>query len=129
MPPVKPKKHEIEMAFRSVNSLFEANGVKRMWDLARHQPTKITKALGINEGRYIVKLGKPDKFTINEIVRFSILIGADCDKVIKVILKEVVPVIEAKEEAKRIKSKSAALKKAIPKTSPKPKPGKISKKS
>src|ERR1700738_4351438 len=95
----------IGLALRSIKSTFETGEVKRMYEISTLYPTKIIKALGLNHGRYINKLAKPEKFSIGEIIRFSRLIGVDHNKVMEVILREAVPNVIAKEKAKEGKAK------------------------
>ena len=99
-------KDEIEVELRSIKSTFETGEIKKMYEISKLYPTKIIRALGLNHGRYIAKLAKPEKFTISEIIRFSRLIGVDHHKVLEVILKEAVPNIIQKEEARKNKAKS-----------------------
>jgi hypothetical protein len=110
MTELEPENREIDVAFRSIKSTFETGDVRKMYDIATLYPTKIIKALGLNHGRYINKLAKPETFDISEIIRFSRLIGVDHQKVLEVILKEAIPNVAEKE-----KTKKAASKKPTPK--------------
>ncbi len=85
------KEDQIDLEFRSVRSLFETNGISRMYEISKLYPTKVVKALGLNYGRYIKKLANPGDFSINEILKFSSLIGVNPNKVIEVILREANP--------------------------------------
>jgi hypothetical protein len=98
-------KEEIEVELRSVKSIFETGEIKKMYEIAKLYPTKIIHALGLNHGRYIGKLAKPERFTISEIIRFSRLIGVDHKKVLEIILKEAVPNVIQKEEEKKSRIK------------------------
>lgn len=111
MTELEPENREIDVAFRSIKSTFETGDVRKMYDIATLYPTKIIKALGLNHGRYINKLAKPETFDISEIIRFSRLIGVDHQKVLEVILKEAIPNVAAKEKTK----KAAASKPPTPK--------------
>lgn len=103
---------EIDLSLRSIKSIFETGEVKKMYDIAPLFPTKITRALGINHGRYVDKLSKPEKFTIDEIVRFSRLTGVNLQKVMDVILKEASANIAARENSKLVKGKKNTVKKS-----------------
>jgi hypothetical protein len=97
----------VDPALRSIKATFETGEVKRMYEISTLYPTKVIKALGLNHGRYINKLAKPEKFSIEEIIRFSRLIGVDHNKVMEVILREAVENVIAKEKAKASKAKPA----------------------
>jgi hypothetical protein len=88
---------EIELELRSIKSMFETGEIKKMYEISKLYPTKIIRALGLNHGRYVDKLAKPEKFSIDEIIRFSRLIGVDHRKVIEIILTEAVPNVIARE--------------------------------
>lgn len=72
----------------SIGSMFETGRIKKMYTLSELYPTKIAKALGINYGRYMVKLSHPDKFTLGEIVRLAHLLNIEPDMITKVIYSE-----------------------------------------
>lgn len=97
--------NEIEVELRSIKSTFETGEIKKMYEISKLYPTKIIRAMGLNHGRYVAKLAKPEKFTISEIIRFSRLIGVDHNKVLEVILKEAVANVVQMEEVKKNKSK------------------------
>jgi hypothetical protein len=115
MTEIEPENREIDVAFRSIKSTFETGDVRKMYDIATLYPTKIIKALGLNHGRYINKLAKPETFDISEIIRFSRLIGVDHQKVLEVILKEAIPNVVAKEKTKKAASRRSAPKQPAPK--------------
>lgn len=73
----------------SIGTMFETGRIKKMYTLAELYPTKISKSLGINYGRYISKLSHPDKFTIGEIVRLAELLNIEPDMITKVIYSEI----------------------------------------
>tara|TARA_R110000772_G_scaffold100941_1_gene201359 strand:- start:211 stop:474 length:264 start_codon:yes stop_codon:yes gene_type:complete len=73
----------------SIGSMFETSRIKKMYTLAELYPTKIAKALGINYGRYMVKLSHPEKFTMGEIVKLANLLNIEPDIITKVIYSEI----------------------------------------
>lgn len=73
----------------SIGSMFETSRIKKMYTLAELYPTKIAKSLGINYGRYMVKLSNPEKFTMGEIVRLANLLNIEPDMITKVIYSEI----------------------------------------
>lgn len=101
MAETEDKGKEIELELRSIKSMFETGEIKKMYDISKLYPTKIIRALGLNHGRYIDKLAKPERFSIDEIIRFSRLIGVDHNKVLEVVLSEAVPNVIAKENNAR----------------------------
>jgi len=119
MPQLDQENKQNDAAFGSIKSLFEKGYVKKMYEICPLHPTKVIKALGLNHGRYVNKLTKPEKFTINEIIRFSILIGVDHYTVLKVIVDEAAPVVTKREELKRARQKAAPPKSASQKIAPK----------
>lgn len=124
MEDIGTKNNDAGLALRSIKSIFETGEVKRMYDISTLYPTKIIKALGLNHGRYVSKLAKPEKFSIEEIIRFSKLIGVDHNKVLEVILREALPNVIANENEKMNKvkkpaKKSTSTKVNVPKSSKK----------
>lgn len=110
MADIGTKNNDADLALRSIKSIFETGEVKRMYDISTLYPTKIIKALGLNHGRYVNKLAKPEKFSIEEIIRFSRLIGVDHNKVFEVIIREALPNVIANEKEKMNKVKKTAKK-------------------
>lgn len=76
-------------ALVSIGSMFETGKIKNMYTLVELYPTKISKSLGLNYGRYIEKLSHPEKFNVGEIVRLADLLDIDPDKIMKVIYGEI----------------------------------------
>ncbi|GGW83106.1 hypothetical protein [Salegentibacter mishustinae] len=72
----------------SIGSMFETGRIKKMYTLSELYPTKIAKSLGINYGRYMVKLSHPDRFTLGEIVRLANLLNIEPEMITKVIYSE-----------------------------------------
>lgn len=106
---------DIDVSLRVIKSLFETGEAKRMYDIAKLFPSKISNSLGINYGRYIDKLSKPEKFTIDELIRFSHLTGTDIRKIFEVILKEATTNISTKQKPHKA-VKKVAIKKSSPKS-------------
>ena len=75
-------------ALLSIGSMFETGRIKKMYTLSELYPTKIAKSLGINYGRYMVKLSHPDRFTLGEIVRLANLLHIEPEMITKVIYSE-----------------------------------------
>ena len=73
----------------SIGSMFETGRIKKMYTLSELYPTKIAKTLGINYGRYMVKLSQPEKFTVGEIVKMARLFNIHPDMITKVIYSEI----------------------------------------
>ena len=75
-------------AFRSIKKLFEAKAIDRMYDIKDLHPTKISKAVGINSGRYSYKLANPETFSTFEILRLAYVLNVDPVLIVEVIQKE-----------------------------------------
>ncbi|HRP30816.1 MAG TPA: hypothetical protein PKV73_02965 [Agriterribacter sp.] len=113
MPGQKTQNNEFDVALRSIKSTFEAGEIKRMIEVAKLYPTKIITGLGLNHSRYIAKLSRPESFTIKEVIRFSRFIGVDHEKVLAVILNEVLPnILTVEEERNQKRSKRVVNKKS-----------------
>lgn len=80
---------DIDQQYLSVKTLFESGKVKKMRDIEKLFPSKISKALGLNHSRYIEKLYKPDGFLIRQIVRLANLIDVNPKIISDIILDEV----------------------------------------
>lgn len=83
----KDDKHK-DPTLLSIGSMFETGRIKKMYTLSELYPTKIAKSLGINYGRYMVKLSHPDKFTLGEIVKLANLLNIEPELITKVIYSE-----------------------------------------
>jgi len=75
-------------ALVSVGSMFETGKIRKMYTLAELYPTRIAKSLGINYGRYMVKLNHPEKFTLGEILKLADLLDIEPEMISKVIYSE-----------------------------------------
>jgi hypothetical protein len=74
--------------FEHIKFLFENNAVKRMYEIRDYNSGKISDALGINKGRYALKLSNPETFSLFEILRFAFIVDIDPNIVINVIQNE-----------------------------------------
>ncbi len=81
----KENKNSKRIALKSV---FLTGSIKRMEDLRHHHPTYIVQSLGFNHSRYKEKLGKPETFTIEEIVSIAKLIDIDPQIITNIILSQ-----------------------------------------
>tara|TARA_R110002020_G_scaffold293535_5_gene509209 strand:- start:141188 stop:141451 length:264 start_codon:yes stop_codon:yes gene_type:complete len=82
------KENQKDPALLSIGSMFETGKIRKMYTLSELYPTKIAKSLGINYGRYMVKLSQPEKFTMGEIVKLAELLNVDPEMITKVIYSE-----------------------------------------
>lgn len=82
------KENQKDPALLSIGSMFETGKIRKMYTLSELYPTKIAKSLGINYGRYMVKLSQPEKFTMGEIVKLADLLNVDPEMITKVIYSE-----------------------------------------
>jgi len=84
----------------ALKSVFLTGSIKRMKDLEEIHPTYIVRSLGFNHSRYKEKLGKPEEFTIKEIVSIAELIDMDPQIITNIILNQL-----AADKKKRPSSK------------------------
>ncbi len=81
-------KEEKKSQFVAIKSMFLSESVKRMKDIEKLYPSKVSKALGINHSRYIQKLYNPEEFKFKHIYDFAKLINIDIQLILDVIIKE-----------------------------------------
>jgi hypothetical protein len=73
-----------------IKSAFEHGKIEKMSDLEKLSSTKIATLAGINQGRYASKLFHPEKFSLPEIIRISIVLDLDESLILKVIKKQLI---------------------------------------
>lgn len=73
----------------AIKALFEMNTIKKLSQLEKLSPTKISKRLKINYGRYIEKLHHPELFALKELFNLAQLIDIDIDVLLGVVIPEV----------------------------------------
>lgn len=78
------KKHQ----FVAIRSMFLSGSVKRMKDIEKLYPSKVSKALGMNHSRYIQKLYNPEELKFKNIKALADLINIDLQIILDVIIKE-----------------------------------------
>jgi hypothetical protein len=81
-------KKETEVQLLSVKAMFESGSVNKMRDIEKLFPTKIAKELGMNHSRYVVKLKKPESFTLKQIMKLASLLNVPPERITEVIFKE-----------------------------------------
>ena len=69
--------------------MFDSNNVKKMKDIEKLYPTMIATDMGMNHGRYIKKLYKPEDFTIKQICKLASLAQVDPSLITNIILTEI----------------------------------------
>lgn len=75
--------------FEEIGALFNQGSIKKLWRLQEHKPTKLSKALQMGFNTYLDKLRNPELFSLEDIVKLSIIIGTDYQKILKVIQSEI----------------------------------------
>ncbi len=81
------KDYSIQLA--SIKALIENGKIKKMSQLDELSPTYISKAIGLNYGRYISMLHKPESFSFIELKKLASLINVDLRILVEMILKEI----------------------------------------
>ncbi|MET3982038.1 hypothetical protein ABIB62_004653 [Mucilaginibacter sp. UYP25] len=92
--------------FKHIKFLFESDVIKRMYEIREYHSGKISEALGMNKGRYALKLLNPETFSVFEILRFAYLIEVDPNLIINVIQNEKEVQIKMNERLKKDALKS-----------------------
>ena len=82
------KDYSIQM--ESIKALIEGGKIKKMSQLEKLSPTFISKSLGLNYGRYIAMLHKPETFSFVELKKLASLIKVDLRILVELILKEII---------------------------------------
>ena len=68
--------------------MFEQGNVRQMRDLEKLFPTSVSRDLNMNHGRYIDRLHNPEKFSYQQIFKFSAIINVDPKLISDVIISE-----------------------------------------
>lgn len=63
--------------FEAIKAMFETGKITKMAQLEKLSPTKLSKLLGINYGRYIEKFHNPELFALRELVKLAKIIDTD----------------------------------------------------
>lgn len=74
--------------FEAIKAMFETGKIKKMGQIEKLSPTKLSKLLGINYGRYIKKLHNPELFVIKEVMKLAEIIDIDFKIILDSIAKE-----------------------------------------
>lgn len=77
------------MQLASIKKLMEKGKVKKMSQLEELSPTFISKTIGLNYGRYIIKLHQPELFSLFELKKLASLINVDLRILLEIIVKEI----------------------------------------
>ncbi len=77
------------IAFAAIKALFETGKIKEMRQIAELSPTKMSKHLKINYGRYIEKLSKPELFVIRELMKMSKILDVDFKLLSNIVINEI----------------------------------------
>ena len=78
------------MEFEGIKAMFETGKIKKLTQLEKLSPTKLSKLLGINYGRYIEKLHNPELFALRELVKFAEIIDIDFKLLIDTVVTEII---------------------------------------
>src|ERR1700743_1582117 len=87
---IQYKVHEKDKDLAIIKAAFENGRIEKMSDLEKLSSTKIASLAGINQGRYASKLFHPEKFSLPEIFRISIVLDLNESYILKVIRKQLI---------------------------------------
>ena len=80
---------DIQSQLILIKAMFDNGSVSKMRDIEKLFPTKMAKELGMNHSRYVVKLKKPELFSIKQIIQMASLLNISPDRITEIIFKEV----------------------------------------
>lgn len=83
-----PQKEKNNPKRTTLKSVFLTGSIKRMEDLREFSPTYVVHSLGFNHSKYLEKLGKPEMFTIKEIISIAELIDINPQIIMSIILNQ-----------------------------------------
>ena len=75
--------------FEGIGALFNQGSIISLSRLQEHHPTNLSKALQMGFNTYTERLRNPERFSLEEIVKLSIVIGTDYKKILEVIQREI----------------------------------------
>src|SRR5690554_1154765 len=75
--------------FEEIGALFNQGSINSLSRLQEHKPTNLCKALQMGYNTYTDKLRNPERFSLEDIIKLSIVIGTDYRKILEVIQKEI----------------------------------------
>lgn len=75
--------------FEAIKAMFETGKIKKLVQLEKLSPTKLSKLLGINYGRYIEKLHNPELFALKELVKLAQIIDIDFKLIVDNVVAEI----------------------------------------
>ncbi len=78
-----------DIELEAIKAMFETGKIKKMSQLEKLYPTKISRLLGINYGRYIEKLNNPEFFSLVELIKFAAIINIDFKSLVHTVVDEI----------------------------------------
>lgn len=81
---------DMNIEFEAIKAMFETEKIKKMSQLERLSPTKLSKLLGINYGRYIEKLNNPELFMLRELMKLAKLIDVDFKLLVDTVVTDII---------------------------------------
>lgn len=72
-----------------IKAMFETGKISKMWQLSELSPTKMSKLLHLNYGRYMEKLANPELFTLKELVNMSKILDMKFKSLVDVVTIEI----------------------------------------
>lgn len=80
---------EFKQEFEEIGALFNQGSIKSLSRLKEIKPTNLSKELNMGYYTFLDKLSNPEKFSIEEIIKLSIVVGTDYKKILEVIGLEI----------------------------------------
>ena len=77
------------MEFEAIKAMFDTGKIKKLVQLEKLSPTKLSKLMGINYGRYIEKLHNPELFVVKEVLKLSHILDINFKSLADVVIEEV----------------------------------------
>lgn len=81
----KIKEVEFKEEFEEIGALFNQGSIKSLSRLQEIKPTNLSKELQMGYYTFIEKLRNPEKFSIEEVIKLSIVVGTDYRRILEVI--------------------------------------------
>lgn len=75
--------------FEAIKAMFETGKINKFIQLEKLSPTKLSKLLGINYGRYIEKLHNPQLFVLRELVKLAEILDIDFKLLTDTVVSEI----------------------------------------
>ncbi|SIS59944.1 hypothetical protein [Belliella pelovolcani] len=83
------KEVKFKEEFEEIGALFNQGSIKSLSRLHEIKPTNLSKELNMGYYTFLDKLSNPEKLSIEEIIKLSIVVGTDYRRILEVICVEI----------------------------------------